>query len=202
MPEEVLAHFGGNPDPLRFYLSHEIPVGNDGDFSWKRIDEIYNAKLRNQLGNLLNRVLVLLHKDGGIVEVPAQVPERSAVEALWNGFSHHMDAFELSDALQGVTQLVDVMNARMNDVQPWKLAGAARTHSLSTLAEELRHITLMLLPFIPSTAQRMAKQLNLPFAENMLEKNFVIMKEMKEWGGQNNWTKVGEPQILFAPLAK
>ncbi len=32
-PEEVLAHVKENPDPLRFYLSHEIPVGNDGDFS-------------------------------------------------------------------------------------------------------------------------------------------------------------------------
>src|SRR3989344_1889175 len=62
-PEEVFEKYG--VDALRFYLCHEIPVGNDGDFSWKRFGALYDAKLRNEVGNLLNRVIVLLKKEGG-----------------------------------------------------------------------------------------------------------------------------------------
>jgi len=59
----------------------------------------------------------------------------------------------------------------------------------------------MLLPFIPDTAQRISKQLNVPYAGEMLEKSFHITEEMKEWGGIKNWKRVGEPEILFEPLA-
>jgi methionyl-tRNA synthetase len=201
-PEEVLNHFQGNPDPLRFYLSHEIPVGNDGDFSWKRIDEIYDSKLRNQLGNLLNRVLVLLRKETGMLSIPADAPERSSIVALWQDYTDSMESFALSDALRTVTQLVDAMNGRMNELQPWKMEGETKKQCLSVFAEQLRHIALALIPFVPETAQRMATQLSLPYAEHMLGKDFVITEKMKEWGGESEWKSVGEPQILFPPLAK
>lgn len=202
MPEEVLAHVHGNPDPLRFYLSHEIPVGNDGDFSWKRFDELYDAKLRNQLGNLLNRVLVLLHKDGSALSVPADAPVASAVTALWESYLGQMDTFDVSRALQSVLQIVDAMNGSMNELQPWKLKGDERQQCLSMFAEQLRHVTLLLLPFIPQTAQRMATQLNLPEANSMLAKEFQITEDMKRWGGAKGWKSVGNPEILFPPLTK
>jgi hypothetical protein len=36
----------------------------------------------------------------------------------------------------------------------------------------------------------------------MLNKDFVITKEMKQWGGIKDWKAVGEPEILFPPLEK
>ena len=58
----------------------------------------------------------------------------------------------------------------------------------------------MLLPFVPDAAYRMSKQLNVPYAELMLEKTFVLTDELKAWGGAKDWKRVGEPSILFAPL--
>ncbi len=201
-PEEVLSHFGGNPDPLRLYLSHEIPVGNDGDFSWKRIDEIYDAKLRNQLGNLLNRILVLLRKDGDGSLIIEQHALRAEAKQRWEDFGKGMDSFELQNAIQAVFNLCLSGNIYIDVHKLWTLKGEEKKKELSALAELLRHITLMLLPFVPHTAQEMARQLNLPCAAMMLEKDFVITERMKEWGGEENWTKVGEPNILFAPLVK
>ena len=37
-------------------------------------------------------------------------------------------------------------------------------------------------------------------ASKMLGKDFVLTDELKAWGGCKDWTKAGEPSILFAPL--
>ncbi len=58
----------------------------------------------------------------------------------------------------------------------------------------------MLLPFMPDTAYRMSKQLGVPYAEAMKEKDFVITDDLKAWGGIKDWNVVGEPEILFKPL--
>ncbi len=201
-PEEVLAHFNGNPDPLRFYLSHEVPVGNDGDFSWKRIDEVYDSKLRNQLGNMLNRVLVMLRKENASLTIPLSAEDAQSTAGFWSTFEESMDRFEVHAAIQSLTAGIDQMNANFNTAQPWKLEGAERITVLSTFAELLRLTALMLLPFIPDTAYRMSKQLGVPYAEAMLDKNFALTDAMKAWGGMTDWKTVGEPSILFAPLEK
>jgi len=53
-PLDAAERFG--PDPLRLYLAKEIPYGGDGDFTWERFEEKYNADLANNLGNLVNRL--------------------------------------------------------------------------------------------------------------------------------------------------
>ena len=53
-PLDAAKRFG--PDPLRLYLAKEVPYGGDGDFTWERFEEKYNADLANNLGNLVNRV--------------------------------------------------------------------------------------------------------------------------------------------------
>ncbi|MCA9371111.1 MAG: methionine--tRNA ligase [Candidatus Peregrinibacteria bacterium] len=203
-PEEVLEKFSGNPDPIRFYLSHEVPVGRDGDFSWKRFEELYDAKLRNALGNLLNRVLVLLQKEGGNIDIPS-IPEfEQQAKDGWDMYQNAMDRFDLHDGLQGAMRLVDLSNAGIDATKPWTLTGTEKIQNLSCLAESLRLIGLLLLPFIPDTAQRISKQLNVPYAEEMLNKNFVLKndeRDLTEWGSvRKDWKQIGEPSILFAPI--
>jgi len=199
-PDDVLAHFGGNPDPLRFYLTHEVPVGNDGDFSWKRIDELYDSKLRNQLGNMLNRALVMLQKEDTALQIQTSVDDRKATEEQWKQFKEKMDSFDLSAALQFVMDAVDSMNRAFNETAPWKQEPAAKIQTLSSCAEALRHIALMLLPFIPKTAQKISAQLGMPYTKKMLDREFVITDDMKAWGGIKDWKRVGDPSILFPPL--
>ncbi len=198
VPDEVLAKFDGNPDPIRFYLSHEIPVGNDGDFSWDRFEKLYDAKLRNELGNLLNRVLVMLQKEEGELQTGS---ENVLLGDTWEKYQKAMDAFDLSEGIGYAFVLAGQCNKYMDDKKPWKEDQETKIALLSTLSECLRHIALMLLPFTPDTAQRISLQLGVPYADRMLDTDFVITEEMRQFGGQKDWKKVGEPSILFAPLS-
>ncbi|MBI1812251.1 methionine--tRNA ligase [Candidatus Peregrinibacteria bacterium] len=197
VPSDVLDRYG--VDPLRFYLSHEIPVGNDGDFSWKRFGELYDAKLRNQLGNLLNRALVLLKKEGGEMKLGAAAQAFSPDS--WGRYVKAMNDFDYSVAIQEAFSVVAASNQGFNDAAVWTIADkATKIETLSAFAEILRHVALMLLPFMPETAQRMSRQLNVPYVDQMLDRSFVLTDEMKDWGSQKEWKRVGEPEILFPPV--
>ncbi|NOS67085.1 MAG: methionine--tRNA ligase, partial [Candidatus Peribacteraceae bacterium] len=198
VPDDVISKYG--VDALRFYLSHEIPVGNDGDFSWKRFGELYDAKLRNQLGNLLNRVLVLLKKEGGTIAVPESATDAERAADGWKDYEKKMNAFDLHGAVQQAFELIASLNMGFDKAAPWKLAGEERLTMLSRFAESIRLAALLLLPFIPDAAQKISRQLNVSYAEKMLDKEFIITKEMKEWGSQKEWKQVGDPAILFAPI--
>ncbi len=195
-PDEAIGKYG--VDALRFYLSHEIPVGNDGDFSWKRFGELYDSALRNTIGNLLNRVLVMLQKSGGQVVFAAD--QSWTVGDDWNTYTTALNSFDVHKAVQHVVGMAKVGNQKFNDAQPWKMEPAAQLSTLSAFAEFLRHLSLMLLPVMPETAQKIARQLGVPYADDMLQNSFVITDAHRAWGGIRNWTTVGQPSILFVPV--
>ena len=68
-PVEAAERFG--VDPLRLYLVKEVPYGGDGDFTWERLGEKYNADLANNLGNLVSRVAAMTERyRGGHLAAP------------------------------------------------------------------------------------------------------------------------------------
>ncbi len=195
VPSDVIQKYG--VDPLRFYLSHEVPVGNDGDFSWERIQKLYDSKMRNDIGNLLNRVLVLIRKENK--ELLPLKGKNELVEDSWAKYEMDMNAFDLSHAIQHPMLLAATGNQYIDLKKVWTLKNEEKMNELSILAEYLRHIALMLLPFTPETSQKISSQLGLTYAKEMAEKDFVI-GERKKWGSQTGWKHVGEPEILFAPI--
>ncbi|MBU1123671.1 methionine--tRNA ligase [Patescibacteria group bacterium] len=190
VPDKVLEKFGGNCDPLRFYLSHEVPVGRDGDFSWDRIVKLYDSKLRNDLGNLLNRVLVLLNKEGGKLSDFGKDPK--LLGKTWDEYKEALNNFRLEEGIGLALELTTACNQLIDIKKPWALEGEEKVQILSQLAEALRHISLLLLPFIPRTSERMLKQLGLKVPQTLEGKT--------EWGAEKGWKKVGESEILFEPI--
>ncbi len=196
-PVEVIEKYP--VDALRFYLTHEIPVGNDGDFSWKRFGETYQSKLGNQLGNMLNRVLVMLKKEDADLTILDGGPEVAETVKQWAQYAESMDAFEIHKAVQRATDDISRLNELFNTQAPWMIKDnpAKKLEILSNFAECLRHVALMLLPFIPESAQKMSLQLGVPYAADMSDKDFVVTDAMKMWNGIKDWKRTGEPNILF-----
>ena len=165
---EAIDRFG--PDPFRFYLIREVPWESDGNFSWERFAELYNAELANGLGNLASRVLAMIEKYRGGVVPAGSLPslEESGAQAT-KAYEARMDALDLRGAIEAALGLVTEANLAITRVAPWALAkDPARAPELDAalggLARSLIRLAVMFSPVMPTKAQELWEALGQPGA--------------------------------------
>ena len=169
-PEVLVDRYGS--DAIRYFLLREIPFGADGHFSEEALVQRLNFDLANDLGNLLNRTLAMLKKyyDG---KTPAPQKEaeidgelKSMAEALPAQMEALMNQLQFSNALAAVWKYVARANKYIDEVAPWTLAKAQDQERLATvmynLLESIRIVSVLLLPFMPRTPERIWRQLGIP----------------------------------------
>lgn len=194
-PVEMVKEYG--VDALRYYLLSEIPIGKDGDFSMKLFKERYNAHLANNLGNMVNRVLMMSKRYEVDVD-PSKLENgecQTFVDDLWAKYQEAMDACMLHDGVHLAWSLVSYANKYIDDNEPWKLFKEdpeAAKQVLLNLLEITRHIALMISPFIPASSEAIFKQLGISRS--------LSFEDEKKWGGEKGWDSLGEAEILFPKL--
>jgi len=199
-PVEAAEKFGA--DALRYFLMREIPFDRDGNFSWEKFEQRYAADLANDLGNLVNRVIAMIGKYRG-----GRVPEASRLEPIDNeivemaertveNVGSAIDEFRLSAALAEIWGFVGRCNRYVEETSPWKVHKEGDAERLNTilyvLAEALRIIAGLVLPFMPRTAERIWEQLGLQAEFSKLKKEAI-----EKWGGMPPGTTVAKPEPLF-----
>ena len=157
-------------DPLRLYLTKEVPYGGDGDFTFERLDEKYNADLANNLGNLVSRVSAMTtrYRDGRL-SANAGGSERLAAVASQAVADYRaaMGRLALHDGVAAAFRIVDAANLFIADTQPWALAkdeaqSTRLTSVLAECAEAVRIAALLLLPVMPSSATEILRRVGDP----------------------------------------
>jgi methionyl-tRNA synthetase len=195
-PDVLVAKYG--VDPARYFLLRELPFGADGDFSHRAVVGRLNADLANDFGNLAQRVLAMINRNCGAA-VPQPGALTAADEALLAAARSLLDrvrplvaeqAFHV--ALETIWQVVGGANRYIDEQAPWALSRTdpARMGTvLYTAAETLRHLAILVQPFVPQAAAKLLDQLAVPQAA----RDFAALAAAKLRAG----TALPKPEGIF-----
>ena len=171
-PATLAGHYG--TDAVRWWLLREVPRVGDTDFTLNRLVNRANDELANGLGNLVNRVVTMIHRyrNGQTPATRALAPDAAALDqAIRHApdlIESALDDFDFRRATTAVWDIVDEANRYINHIRPWDLAKAERAtdgqaHSdldavLADLLRTCQTIAEHLTPFLPGAATRVAQQ--------------------------------------------
>ena len=123
------------------------------------------------------------------------------IKELWEetlvNLDNHMNEFQFSEALKDIWKFIGRMNKYIDECEPWNLAkNGDRKDRLSTvmynLVEGLYKIAVLIMPFMPDTAEKMIGQLGLD-----LNPEEIKIEKVKEWGIYPEGNVLGEAIPLF-----
>jgi len=203
-PHVILKTFG--PDPLRYFLLREIPIGVDGNFSHEGFLHRVNSDLANDLGNLVHRTLtMILGYQKGIVEAGGEEQDndraiREGFETLKPRVAELYEDYALSRALEEIWVYINTVNKYLADNEPWKLAqDETKKKRLARIlyqtAAAIRGISYLVYPVMPESAQKIW---------NLLGETKAVAEELYEscrFENLGTGVKIQRPLPLFPRVA-
>ena len=198
--DELAEHF--TVDGVRYYALSEMPFASDGSVTYEAVIKRYNMDLVNNLGNLVKRTLDMEKKYFGQI-VPAPDGEegtdaelKAACAKAFADLKADMDDFHVADALESIFEMLSRANKYIDETTPWALAkddaNRARLGTvLYNLMEAIRWGAVMLLPFIPATAEEILNELGTD------KRSFETLGDVSAFGGLEAGAKVGDSKVLF-----
>ncbi len=189
-------------DAVRYYVLHEMPFASDGTMTHELLIERINSDLANILGNLVNRTVSMQNKyfdgivgannhlepvDAELIELALATPEKCREK---------MDSLHVADAIDEIFTLLRRANKYVDETQPWVLGRSEETKPrlatvLYNLLETVRFGATLLRPFLPDTAEKIFRQLNLPVSD---------WESLGTFGAIREGHKLGAAEILFARI--
>ena len=169
---EYLKDFPGKQDVLRYTLCSNAPETKDNDFTWKDFQLKNNSELVAILGNFVNRTVVLTHKffEGRVpkrTENGEQQTENDVIRELATfpeRIGRSIETYRFREALAEMMNLARLGNKYLTETEPWKLfkTDPERTATVLNLALQIcANLAVVCAPFLPFTADKMHRMLNL-----------------------------------------
>ncbi len=188
-PIEIIKNYG--IDPLRYYLIKEVSLGNDGSISMENLKNCVNNDLANNYGNLCQRVFTFIAKNcSNKIPKPNNLSDldKKLIVKLKDN-THNliklMNNQNLNEFIKTVVSYSFDANKYFNDSQPWSLKKKdpkKMNDILFTICEQIKNISILLLPIIPKSANSVLDTMNvLPENRSLLAiKNLKCFQHEKE----------------------
>ena len=204
---ERFKDFPNKEDALRYALVRNMPENRDSDFKWDDFVDFYDKELVDNMGNFINRAIVLTNKyfEGMLpdIETDISVALKDVIELLQK-LSQELEAFSFKAAAQLMMDISSWGNAYLQDAAPWKIW---KEDPESPLIKEALYISLQVVailsviaqPFVPFSADKMRRLLNLDAPQNgdwtSMEERLADGESLFPKGHQ-----IGKPEILFQKI--
>ncbi|MBR85307.1 MAG: methionine--tRNA ligase [Rhodospirillaceae bacterium] len=170
-PLELADKYG--VDPFRYFLARDMVLGQDSSFSETGFVGRYNSELANDLGNLLNRTVVMADRylDGVVPDVDSSSSTidtlRGTADETRKAVEDLLPKLDTSRILEAIWRLVREANRFVETQAPWALAkDESKRQELEEtiygLLEVMRHVAVWTYPVMPERSQRMWEQLGQP----------------------------------------
>lgn len=180
-PFEAIKKYGA--EVVRYFLLREIPSGDDGDFSYKKLEERYNGDLANGLGNLVQRVVTLIENNLDSELIFDNQKLDPGVKKTWLDLSGkvYFEKFELHRGLEQIWKIIDTANQYIDEKKPWvevKESPEKFLETMTVLVAMIHHIIWLLQPFMPETADKIAKIFGDDLSNKEITENykFIVKK--------------------------
>jgi len=225
---EYLEEFPDKQDVLRYALTSNAPETKDNDFTWKDFQARNNNELVAVFGNFVNRVVVLTNKYyDGVIPTPnefTEVDEQTLAElkAYPAVISSSVERYRFREALGELMNVARLGNKYLADEEPWKVMkdNPERVKTQMYVALQIAAaLSVLAEPFLPFTAAKLSKILNLGnlkehfagFSKFLKEKDRdakdIIIDKTLGWNDISENSdllpaghKIGEAELLFAKI--
>jgi methionyl-tRNA synthetase len=153
-----------DPDPLRYYLTVNMPESKDTDWDWEDFYHRNNDELVATWGNLVNRVLSFTFRywEGYIPDPGELTPlDRDLIQEVETGFKTvgtELEAVHLRAALGEAMRLASEVNKYLDTTAPWsavKTDRQAARRAIYTALQAINSLKMLFSPFLPFTSERL-----------------------------------------------
>ena len=148
-PFEAVNKYG--LEPIRYFLLSQIPLATDGDFTYERFIEVYNANLANGLGNLIARVAKLCENNDISFD-------NKGGKGFYAEIEKNLQNYRFNEALASLWLEIEKADKLINEKKPWELAKEEAQPLLHRLVESIQSIAYNLRPFLPESAKKIEEQ--------------------------------------------
>ncbi len=175
-PIELAQEFG--IDQLRYFLLREVSFGYDGNFSKEKMIFKINSELANNIGNLVQRTISFLYKQySGItptIDKSLLVGTESLLDskAIYDQLINYLYKYEFNNIISLILNISSEANVYIDKSAPWTLYKTNKAQMnlvIYKLLEYIRIIGILLQPIIPSSAEKILNQLQIPKEERNLK---------------------------------
>ena len=177
-------HFG--VDGVRYYALSEMPYASDGSITYETVINRFNTDLVNNLGNLVKRTLDMQKKYFDKKIMAPTAPEalddelKSVCAQTYKEVVAAMDDYHVADALESIFTMLRRANKYIDETTPWGLAkDEAQRERLGTvlynLLETIRIGAVLLMPFIPATAEEILREIGCEFTDYSAAATFGLL---------------------------
>jgi methionyl-tRNA synthetase len=184
-PFKLIEKYG--VDEVRYFLFREVHFGNDGSFSDESIHHMINTELSNELGNLVQRVLMFCYNKFGST-IKCGLPHEDILQEWDNALADSIEFMQNQDISGYTNRLRSAIietNKYIDTKKPWSEESEVQKQILGVLCLCIQRLLILSWPIIHNKSKS---------ALHMIGVNDVLIE--KSWHANQDFP-LKKPEAMF-----